>query len=167
MITPATFRQDYTEFANQAKYPNSMIQYWINVGVMLLRVERWGPGAATASAPVTTPYDFALELWVAHNIVIEKQAVDAAQRGGTPGVAKGPISSDHVGSVSRSYATSEAMEPDAGHWNLTVYGLRYKRLSDYFGAGPIQVGIGCDPYGGLNGPGWPGPWPWVGQTMFG
>lgn len=167
MITSATFRQDYSEFASLSLYPVSAFAYWNVVAGLLLRPERWGAGSATASSPPTTILDVASELFVAHNLALEKQAQDTAKRGGTPGVSKGPISSDHVGSVSRSYSTAEGLNPDAGHWNLTTYGTRLYWLMMMFGAGPVQIGIGCDPNGPLDGPAWPGPWPWPGQTSFG
>ena len=38
-----------------------------------------------------------------------------------------------------SYDTTAAMEPDAGHWNLTIYGVRYVRLVNMVGAGGMQL----------------------------
>ena len=143
MITATSFRLDYPEFHNQAIYPNSVVNYWITVAGLLLTTIRWGNGSAAATSPPSTIYDVASELFVAHNLVLEKQAQDTARRGGTPGVSKGAISSDSVGGVSRSYDTASGLEPEAGHWNLTTYGTRFKRLSDLYGAGPIQVGA-CD-----------------------
>ena len=169
MITLATFRQDYPEFASVALYQNSAVAYWTTVAGLLLRTERWGVGSTAATAPPTTVLDVATELFVAHNLAIEKMAQDAAKRGGTPGVSQGPVSSKSVGGVSISYDTTAGIDKDAGHWNLTTYGTRLHWLMLMFGAGPVQVGIGCDPFGwfGAGGSPYIGPDPWPGQTSFG
>jgi hypothetical protein len=138
-ITPVSFVADFAEFANASDYPTSAITYWANLGGMLLSTDRFGPGAATASAPPTTLYDIALELFVAHNLVIEKQAKDSAANNAAPGVSEGPVSSKSVAGVSVSYDTGAALDPNAGHWNLTVYGTRLWELFQKFGAGPIQI----------------------------
>jgi hypothetical protein len=151
VITAASFRQDYSEFASVSLYPNSGVNYWIQVAALLLRVQRWGNGSAAPAVPASTMYDVASELFVAHNLAIEKQAQDAARRGGTPGVSTGPVTSKSVGPVSIGYASSEALEADGGYWNLTTYGTRLLRLMGYFGAGPVQVGPCCD---GEIGGGW-------------
>ncbi len=167
MITAASFRADWPEFGSLSLYPNPAVAFWITVAGFLLRTERWGDGSAAATSPVTTPYDLAAELFVAHNLALEKQSGDAARRGGTPGVSKGPIASMSVGGVSVSYDTASGIEDGAGHWNLTFYGTRLKRLMDLFGAGPVQVGVGFDPNGYLDGEPWIGPWPYPVQTGFG
>ena len=169
MITPASFRLDWVAFSNQALYPNPVVNFWITVAGFMLRTERWGSGSAAATSPVTTPYDLATELFVAHNLVLEKQADDAAKRGATPGVSKGPIASMSVGGVSVSYDDAAGLEEGAGHWNLTTYGTRLKRLMDLFGAGPVQVGVGFDPFGWYGGGGspWIGPWPYPGPAESG
>lgn len=172
MITAKTFRTDFPPFASVALYPDPVVNLWIGVAGMLMLPTRWGPGSTTAENPASTPLDFAQELFVAHNLALEKTAQDSANRGATPGASKGLITGDHVGSVSRSYDTSGAMEEGAGHWNLTIYGTRLKRLMELFGAGPTQVGVGHDPWGcafgfGYDGVPWVGPPPFPGQTSFG
>ena len=170
MITSATFRADYPEFASLSLYPIPAFAYW-NVVANLLLTSRWGAGSLTASSPPTTIYDVAAELFVAHNLALEKTAQDAAKRGATPGISKGPIASDSVGSVSRSYSVADGLVEGAGHWNLTIYGTRLMWLMQMFGAGPVQVGVGFDPYGfgGFypNGSPWVGPPPWPGEFSFG
>lgn len=93
-------------------------------------------------------------LFIAHHAVLERKALDAAaQPGGVPGVSTGVINSKSVDKVSVGYDTAAGTEEGAGHWNLTVYGIRLKSLFNMMGAGPVQVGIGCP-----AGPGaWPGP----------
>jgi hypothetical protein len=128
-----TFRQDYTEFTDTTKYPDGLLTYWLNIAIALLNPNRW-----------QDQLDMATELFMAHNIMIEKMARDTAAVNGWPGYAKGPLSSESPGGTSLSYDTSAVQELDAGHWNYTVYGTRFIRLARMFGAGPIQIGAGCD-----------------------
>jgi hypothetical protein len=147
LISSATFRQDYREFGSLALYPNSTVQYWVNVaGMLISNTARWGNGSPTPVAPASTIIDVAQELFVAHNLALEKQATDAAKRGGTPGIATGMVSSKSVGGASISYDTGSIAEEGAGIWNATTYGLRLYRLFMYFGAGAIQVGAEWDQF---------------------
>lgn len=137
----------------------------------------WGASAVTATSPPTTMADFATELFVAHNIELEKQAVENASTGGDPGTGRGVIASKSIGGVSVSFDTSQIVDPNSGFWGLTTYGLRFIRLARLRGSGPIQVGIGVAPAFlifnsfGLSGSynAWPGPWPYPqqGDSGFG
>ena len=142
-VTVASFKTDFCEFNDIALYRDEDIGFWLKYATLLLNANRWGE-----------VLDLATELYVAHNLTIERQAKSAAANGAPPGLATGIISAKSVDSVSISYDTNSAMEQDAGHWNLTTYGQRYWRLMRMFGAGPIQVGIGCadinSPWGGVN-----------------
>lgn len=157
MITPASFRVDYTEFADVAQYPVSGVAYWINLATILLSPAVWGASPATATNPPTALIDIAIELFTAHNLVLEKQAVDAALNAAAPGLTQGPVASMSVGGVSISYDTSAGIETDAGHWNLTTYGLRLFKLMGQMGTRPISsVGmINPSPLASQNA--WPGP----------
>lgn len=119
---------------------------------------KWGAGSAVPVSPPATLLDIATELFVAHNLVLEKRAQDAANVGGLPGQIIGPVASKSVGSVSISYDASAGLEPEAGHWNTTMYGLRFIKLARMKGMGPVQVGIGVAPP--WSGGAWPGPWPY-------
>lgn len=160
-ITPASFRADLPEFADAVAYPDTAIVYWAALGTMLVSVDRWGPGAVVPTSPPSTLYDFGLELFVAHNLALEKPAVETAENGGAPGLSQGPISSKSVAGVSVSYDTSAGLEPDAGHWNLTIYGTRFIRMLRMCGAGPIQITGSAPAYAGAGGA-WLGPLPWGG-----
>ena len=50
------------------------------------------------------------------------------------------MSAKSVDKVSVSYDTQASVSPDAGHWNLTIYGQRMWTLIQMFGAGPVQFG---------------------------
>jgi hypothetical protein len=53
-------------------------------------------------------------------------------------VAAGMVARKTVDKVSVTYDTASAMEEDAGHWNLTVYGTRFIRLARMVGTGGMQ-----------------------------
>jgi hypothetical protein len=159
-ITVASFRIDFPEFGSVVIYPNSVITYYLTLAGFLLSRTRFGCPVAAVSNPPSNMYDMATELFVAHHIAIEKQAMDAARTGGTPGVTTGPVASKSVGPVSISYSPGDVVSEGAGFWNLTVYGMRFWKLVMMFGAGPIQVGVGCAPL--WNTGAWPGPLVWPG-----
>jgi hypothetical protein len=127
-VTVDSFRVDFPEFADTTAYPNGGVQYWLTLAGLLLNAQRFG-----------TVLDTATELFVAHNLVLERQAQKAAAAGGAPGINTGPVSSKTVGPVTQAYDTQAGIEEDAGHWNLTTFGTRFMSLVKMFGAGPIQV----------------------------
>lgn len=148
-ITTASFRIDFPEFTSDVLYPDSVLNYWLNLGGLLLNADAWGISAATATNPPTALFDIGLELFAAHNIVLEKQAANAAATGGDPGLNTGPVASKAVGPVNISYDTQAGIAADAGHWNLTTYGTRFIKLARMMGMGPVQVNIGSC-YGGYG-----------------
>jgi hypothetical protein len=154
-VSAVTFRESYPEFDATA-YPTSAVNYFLAVATILLSTARFGVGATAAASPPTTEYDLVTELFVAHFLTLEKRAQDAASAGGVPGEVQGPVASKSVGPLSVSYANSAVIQLDAGHWNNSMYGIRFIQLARYFGAGPIQIGIGrnLSPFG-LGA--WPGP----------
>lgn len=161
-VTYQQFVADFPEFRDANVYPQSGFNFWANFAAQLLNADRWGQPAAAGSA--LTLYDLGYELMIAHNLVLEKRANDAAAAGGDPGGQLGPINSKSVGPVSVAYDTASAIEKDGGNWNLTVYGLRLKRLMDMAGAGPVYIGAGSATIG--QGTPWFGPWPFPAPTSF-
>jgi hypothetical protein len=157
VIDEATFRVNFPEFSNTTVFTPGAVAFWIGVATMLLPTQTWGLGSTTAQAPVTTTLDIGLSLFVAHQLTLEARAVKAAANGGIPGSGPGgPVSSESVGGVSRSYDTSAGLLLDAGPWNLTVYGTRFLFLARLMGKGPIQMGV--DPFACTGGIGaWTGP----------
>lgn len=147
-VTVESFRQNFPEFADSTAYPDSGITFYLNLAVGI-------PGTSPNSwevFPILNPIrwrtqlDLATQLYIAHHVVLEKQASDAAAVGGNPGTATGPLTSKSVSSVAASYDPNVAKEENAGYWNLTVYGLRLYRLIRLFGMGPLQIGVGHAPY---------------------
>lgn len=124
----ATFRADFPEFASVTTYPDASVQFWLTLAPKLISEERWGD-----------VFDQGVELFVAHNLSLGQMALKAAAGGGAPGVTGGLVASKTVDKLSISYDTSAAMLPEAGHWALTTYGLRYLQLVMMFGAGGMQL----------------------------
>jgi hypothetical protein len=156
-VSVQEFRGHFTEFADTTIYPNPLICFWIDVAEKLLPANRWGNMLSVG-----------VELYAAHNIVLEAQAQKAANAGGIPGAVTGNITNKHVDKVTIGYDTTNSINPDAGHWNLTTYGNRFYRLMMMFGAGPIQVGAGpgfVPPLSSAEA--WTGPDVFPGFTNFG
>ena len=76
-----------------------------------------------------------LELFVAHNIVLQAQDVADASAGLVPGNNAGVIASQGAGPVSMSIDTMNTAEKDGGNYNLTSYGRQFLRLSRIIGMG--------------------------------
>lgn len=149
-VTVADFRAAFPAFANPVVYPPDQIQFWLDLGTKLQDPNRWGE-----------LFDGGLQLFVAHNVALEQMGQQGGGNGGVPGQVNGPVTSATVDRVSYSRDPSAAMEEHAGHWNLTIYGMRYIRLARMIGAGPVQVGAPGGPganeiTNGQGLTGWPG-----------
>lgn len=131
-MNPNQFRADFAEFGNEIAFPDLAIANWLNLAILMLNADRWGAAI-----------DVGLELFTAHNLVLEAKASKAVASGGIPGMSTGPVSSQGAGDVSVSYDVGAGLEDDAGHWNLTVYGTRFIRMARMMGAGPVQIGATC------------------------
>lgn len=127
-MTPDKFREDFPEFSDKTKYPDTTVDFWLTVSVSLVNPCRWG---------VLT--DQGIELCTAHHLVLGERDEQAASVGGIPGQMTGPLSSKSVDKVSASYDTGAATIDDGGFWNLTTYGVRYLTLAKMMGAGGIQL----------------------------
>jgi Protein of unknown function (DUF4054) len=162
-LTDQQFRADFPEFADQKLYPKSAFTYWATVATLMLNQQRWGGILLLA-----------MELFIAHNLVLEAQAQQTALAGGWPGISKGAITAETPGEVSVSYDAVIAAEADGGNWNLTVYGTRFIYWARMAGSGGAQIGPGgsCGDAGivpGVNdavGAAWSGPNCLPGFTSF-
>ncbi len=124
----AAFRAEFPEFASVTNYPDAQLDFWSAVAEELLVEALW-----------TTMKPFAVKLYVAHEITLARQNVQASAAGGAPGQSGGIASSKTVGSVSVGYDTTITAEKNAGWWNLTNYGKQLYRLIRMFGAGCVQL----------------------------
>lgn len=132
-MTVDEFRQRYPAFADSSAYPDSQIQIYLDLADAFINKRRW-PTAVAAHAR---------GLFVAHHLTmfLGKGIQGAANAGALgPGVAQ----SKTVHDVSVSYDNTLASYDQAGHWNLTRYGLDWYQLSRMVGAGPVQL-PGCVP----------------------
>jgi hypothetical protein len=145
-VTVDSFRQSFMAFGDEQQFPPSEIQYWITLAYKLHNSERWGD-----------LLDHGVSMYVAHNVTIELGGRSAAAAGGSPGALQGPVTSGSADGVSYSRDLSGVLDADAGHWNLTHYGLRWRGLVKMVGAGPLQIGV-PSPADGATGA-WPGPFP--------
>lgn len=148
-VSVAQFRADLTEFGSSTLYPSSDVTFYLNLAYKMLNPQRWG-----------NLLDTAAELFAAHNLALEKRAKDESAAGAPPGTTTGIISGRSVDKASVNYDGHAAVDETAGHWNLTVYGLRFWNMVKMFGAGPVQVGAGSFIPGGAFLPSamaWSGP----------
>lgn len=127
-ITVADFRTNFPAFTDPTKYPDPQIQFYLDLGLKLLNVERFGD-----------VLDYALQLFIAHNLALMQIASASGANGGIPGNGIGVMNNKHVDKVSIGYDVNVGLSTDAGIWNRTLYGQMLYRLIQMFGAGPIQV----------------------------
>lgn len=138
VISVAQFRADFSEFGDAAVYPAGDITFWLNTGYLRLPSNVW-----------KELLDIGVELFVAHNLAIERANKKAALNGGAPGQNVGPLNSKSVSKVSAGYDTAVGAVKDAGNYNLTNFGTRFMELVDIVGAqGITQIGTGNYPIAG-------------------
>ena len=128
-VTPVEFITNFPEFGNNAVYPLAQIQFWLNAAYQQVRAQVWQDQT-----------DLGAQLFTAHYLVLAAQAAKAALTGGVPGQNTGAVNNRSVDKVSVGYDTANASVKDAGNWNLTTYGTRFKYFVNMFGAGGIQIG---------------------------
>lgn len=134
-VTAAQFRADFPEFTNPTTYPDSQVNFWLGIAMKMVRPQVW-----------RDMYSVGVELYTAHNLVLEAQSQKTASAGGIPGATTGTTASKQVHDVSVGYDSTNVIEEGGGNWNLTTYGLRFLRFVKLFGAGGAYVSPGCSPY---------------------
>lgn len=134
-----TFRSQFPKFGDETAYPDSQVSMWIGLGVIMLPAARW-----------TTLLDHGVALFTAHHLALADRPVAA---GG------GAVSSKQVDKVSVSYDANIGLELNAGHWNLTPFGIQFINLARMAGMGGAQISpsLSGSPYGVSAGvmSGWP------------
>jgi len=143
--TVSEFRTAFPEFADGVKYPDTLVQLWLDVSVRLVNADRW--------AELT---NLGIMLATAHSVVIGARSAAAAAKGLPPGGVAGIQSSKSADGLSASYDVSSVTEQGAGQWNSTVYGTRYFQMLKLMGAGPLQSGVPSANEIGASGGAWPG-----------
>lgn len=124
------FRQDFPEFSHSSpeKYEDSVIQFWYETGDSLLNEKRWGKLRERG-----------LQLYVAHNLVVQTMHIKASEEGESLVGLSGVISSQSAGSVSVGIDYNLTSEQEAGNFNLTIYGNLFWQLAQIVGTGGYQV----------------------------
>tara|TARA_R100000365_G_C2747006_1_gene76576 strand:+ start:1022 stop:1405 length:384 start_codon:yes stop_codon:yes gene_type:complete len=124
----ATFRQNFTEFSDTTRYPESLVAFWLDVVTRLLRSDRWAD-----------LLDVGLGLALAHHLVLAVRDQNTAQAGKVPGTVLGMQTSKSVDTVSVSYDVSAVTNEGGGFWNMTSYGVRFLGMARMVGAGGCQL----------------------------
>lgn len=126
-VTANSFRSNFQEFADHDTYPESLVNFYVELAYKLLREDVWGDTR-----------DYAISLWVAHNLTV----AGAKLEDGADSGMSGPMTSQHVGEVgftsNPQYFLSGALK-DAGFYARTTYGAQYWQLASMFGAGGLQL----------------------------
>lgn len=123
-ITPTSFRSNFPEFGDKDRYPDTLVQFWLDLAYIQCQNECWTRAGLK---------DMGVQLFTAHNVTLERKAMDegliSAQLGlGGPGQSTGPIAAKSTDKVSVNYSTGDAIEEGGGSWNLTIYGVRFHKL---------------------------------------
>ncbi|EIC3241232.1 TPA: DUF4054 domain-containing protein [Escherichia coli] len=123
------FRRDFPQFADPARYPESQIQFRLNLADVLLSENVTGKAL----------FPYFVELFIAHYMTLWAADSRAMLAGGAGGSTNGVQSSKSVDKVSVSYDTSATLNPDAGFWNTTRYGAEFWQYLMLAGAGGRQL----------------------------
>lgn len=125
----SVFRSNFPEFSNTTTYPDPQLTFWASIAETMLNQCKFG----------SVMWPNAVMLYVAHEITLAAQNVQAASVGGSPGQSGGIANNKTVGAVSVGYDSQIQSEKDAGWWNRTTYGQQLWRWIQMFGAGCIQL----------------------------
>ncbi|WP_122762979.1 DUF4054 domain-containing protein [Salmonella enterica] len=128
--TPEKFRADFPQFADETKYPTTMIQARLVLADVLMNESRFGEDV----------FPYVVGLFVAHYMALYAADMRGVAVGGAGGANSGVQTSKSVDKVSVSYDASTPLNPDAGFWNNTRYGSEFWEYLMIFGAGAIQLG---------------------------
>ena len=126
--TVSDFRRDFPQFSDATKYPDTIIQFRLNLADLLI------DGSAMAEL-----FPYIVELFVAHYLALYSSDSKSAAVGGAGGSNSGVLTSKSVDKVSMGYDTSATLNPDAGFWNNTRYGSEFWQYISMFGFGGIQL----------------------------
>lgn len=108
-VTPATFKVLFPEFVAQT---DARVQLFLDQASRRISTTSFG-----------TLYDDAQSYLAAHLI-----AVSARASGMTLSGASGPVTSETVGPLSKSYASNYGATTGADNYDATPYGQEYQRL---------------------------------------
>jgi hypothetical protein len=118
----AGFRARFAEFSDETAFPDSRIQIALDDAALQINRGLWGNKA-----------DLGTYYLAAHELTLNDPAFSVATGGGA-------ITSETVGSVSRSYsAPSQAQQEQMGTYSWTKYGLRFWALKRQILGTPVVL----------------------------
>ncbi len=126
--TVEQFRTDFPQFNNSTLYPDTQVQFRLNLADIQLDQNRLG-----------RLFPYLVELFVAHYLTLQAGDNRSAALGRAGGSSSGVLSSKSVDKVSMSYDNSSTLNPAAGFWNNTRYGAEFYQTICMFGAGGRQL----------------------------
>lgn len=126
--TPTQFRADFPQFANTTIFPESQIQFRLDLADMQLDQNRLG-----------RLFPYLVALFVAHYLTLYAADNRSARVGGAGGSNSGVLTSKSVDKVSMGYDTASTLNPNAGFWNNSRYGSEFYQMICMFGVGGRQL----------------------------
>ncbi len=129
--TPEQFRGAFQQYADEKKYPTSVIQMRLVLADTLLSEARFGEDI----------FPYVVGLYVAHYLYLYAADMRGVAVGATGGANSGVQTSKSVDKVSVSYDASATLDPNAGFWNNSRHGSEFWEYLMIFGAGAVQLGI--------------------------
>ncbi|WGO83145.1 DUF4054 domain-containing protein [Arsenophonus apicola] len=123
------FRDDFPQFNDEVKFPDSQIQLRLNLADKFL--------SENVSGSDVFPYW--VGLFVAHYLTLYAMDAQYLKVGGLAGSSSGVAASESVDKVSVSYDNSMTLNPNAGFWNNTRFGAEFYQWVLMFGAGGRQL----------------------------
>jgi hypothetical protein len=123
---PPTFRSHFPEFSDTTTYPDSQVQFFIDLNTACLDPYRWG-----------SLLQAGVELMTAHMLALSQRAMQGG--GGAPGAAGGLMTNKSVSKVSVGYNVDVTAVEGGGPWNYTMYGQRFYWLMRIVGIGGYET----------------------------
>lgn len=133
-MNPTQFLAIFPEFGNASIYTQAMITFWLGVASNLINQQRWGALASQGQALLT-----------AHYLVLAQESQQQASMqtlsggAGAIGGVSGPETAKAVDGVSVSQDVGSVTIVGAGTFNRTQYGIQYYQMSQWMGAGGLQI----------------------------
>lgn len=125
---PETFRSHFPEFADTTKYPDTQVQFWLDIGSVMCNPVVWGSMQQQGA-----------ELICAHFLALGQLAAQGGNAGGVPGIASGLVNSKSVSKVSVGRDVGITANEGAGPWNYTLYGQQYYWLMRMAGTMVVEM----------------------------
>lgn len=131
MASAGGFREAFPAFADPETYPDTRVQFWLEIAECMLIKRRWG-----------CMYEKGLYLYTAHCLTMETQNMgNGDDNPGLGGAGAGAVTSDSEKIDDMSYSASYDTSAYASNGQLgsTIYGQMYLDLVRIIGAGGVQL----------------------------